>query len=347
MPVPEPFTVGCLFAAMGGFCRAFQKAGARTLWANELDDDACTTFTTNYPTVRLIPKSVERLQVDADALEPVDVMTGGFPCQPFSEAGLKKGLDDDRGRLFLEVIRLLREFGDRRPKVLLLENVRHFRNHDDGRTFHELQTELQRVGYWFPQGNAQVLDTATHTTIPQNRKRVFMVALNSDWYTGGRFDFPDPLPKGSLRPVREFLDLREKADEWYYFTEESQYHPMFVEQMAQGGDDKIYQLRRNYVRWNRSGLCFTLMANMGDGGHNQPVIRDRWGIRKLTVRECARLQGFDDSWFVMPASILRKSQLKQIGNSVTVPLVARIAERCIATLRRARFRERRDAVAVV
>ena len=331
--------VACLFAAMGGFCRAFREVGANVRWANELDADACKTFSLNHGDVRLIPKSVEELCVGADDLEPVDVLTGGFPCQPFSEAGLKRGLEDERGVLFHQIIRLLREFGDQRPKLLLLENVRYFRNHDDGRTFHELQTELQRAGYWFPQGNAQVLDTATHTDIPQNRKRIFMVALNSDWFASGRFEFPSPL--GSRRPVRDFLDLRRKADTWYYFTPKSQYYSMFVEAIDEGGADKVYQLRRNYVRWNRSGMCFTLMANMGDGGHNQPVIRDRWGIRKLTVAECARLQGYDESWFQMPSDIRRSSQLKQIGNSVTVPLVIRLARQCLATLARARERPRR------
>ena len=335
-------TVACLFAAMGGFCRAFRELGADVRWANELDVDACKTFKLNHHGVRLLPKSVKELHVGADGLEPVDVLTGGFPCQPFSEAGLKRGLEDERGVLFREIIRLLREFGDQRPKLLLLENVRYFRNHDDGRTFHELQTELQRAGYWFPQGNAQVLDTATHTDIPQNRKRIFMVALNSDWFPGGRFDFPAPLPAGSRRKVREFLDLDRKADDWYYFTADSQYHSMFVDAIAEGGPGKVYQLRRNYVRWNRSGMCFTLMANMGDGGHNQPVVKDRWGIRKLTVEECCRLQGYDDSWFQMPSDILRSSQLKQIGNSVTVPLVVRLAEQCLATLTRARTRPRRQ-----
>jgi DNA (cytosine-5)-methyltransferase 1 len=91
-------------------------------------------------------------------------------------------------------------------------------------------------------------------------------------------------------------------------------------------------LRRSYVRENKSGQCFTLMANMGDGGHNQPVIKDRWGIRKLTPRECARLQGYEDSWFKIPETLSRTQIYKQIGNSVTVPLVVRIARNVIAEL---------------
>jgi DNA (cytosine-5)-methyltransferase 1 len=85
-----------------------------------------------------------------------------------------------------------------------------------------------------------------------------------------------------------------------------------------------------------SDMCFTLMANMGDGGHNQPVIRDRWGIRKLTERECARLQGYKDSWLKFPATLSKNQAYKQVGNSITVPLVIKIAEQMVAELQSAR-----------
>ena len=98
----------------------------------------------------------------------------------------------------------------------------------------------------------------------------------------------------------------------------------------------IYQLRRNYVRENMSGICFTLMANMGEGGHNTPVIKDRWGIRKLTPRECARLQGYEDDWFKIPETISYAQMYKQIGNSVTIPLVVTLAESCLHDLARAK-----------
>lgn len=336
-------TVGCLFAAIGGFCRAFRQRGATVLWANEVDRFARDTFVANYPDVRHIWKPVEELNVDGDVLEPVDVLTAGFPCQPFSEAGEKRGLKDERGLLFLEIVRLIREFGARKPKLLLLENVRYFRNHDNGRTFKRVQSEIQRCGYWFPEANAQVLDTATHTGIPQNRKRVFMVALNTACFSNSTFTFPPPLPAQKLRDPRTFLDLKTKAPPEYYFAEASQYHPMFVEAMDAGDPSAFYQLRRSYVRESKHGRCFTLMANMGDGGHNQPVVRDRWGIRKLTVRECARLQGYEDNWFKIPSHLSKSQALKQIGNSVTVPLVERIAEACMEALAEGRAGESRRA----
>jgi len=130
----EPVTVGCLFAAIGGFARAFERAGASVLWANEKDHFARDTFVANFPHVRHYHKPVQELSVAGDRLDPVDVLTAGFPCQPFSAAGEKKGFADERGLVFLDIIRIIREFDRRKPKVLLLENVQHFRNHDSGRT---------------------------------------------------------------------------------------------------------------------------------------------------------------------------------------------------------------------
>lgn len=326
------YTVGCLFSAIGGFGRAFQVAGAEVAWANEKDRFASNTFRVNFPGVRHFEKPIEELSVADDELEPVDILTAGFPCQPFSVAGDKLGFRDERGLLFLHIIRILREFGRNKPKLLLLENVQYFRNHDGGRTFKRVQAEIQKAGYWFGDKDAQVLNTSTHTTIPQNRDRIFMVALNRDHFSSNTFAFPDPLPRGSALPVREFLDLDKKADPEHYFLPSSQYHPMFDKAISEGGAKSVYQLRRNYVRENKSGICFTLMANMGDGGHNVPVVKDRWGIRKLTPRECARLQGYEDSWFKLPDGLSRSQSLKQIGNSVTIPLVIRIARNCLAVL---------------
>lgn len=323
-------TVGCLFAAIGGFCRAFEQAGAVVSWANEMDRFAQATFAANFPHVRHYHKPIEHLTVSGDGLKPVDVMTGGFPCQPFSIAGEKKGFTDERGLVFLHIIRLLSEYGRWKPKILLLENVQHFRNHDDGRTFHRVQSEIQKAGYWFSEKNSAVLNTADYTPIPQNRDRLFMVAYNSTYFACNSFQFPQRYT-GKRRTVNSFLNLRKRAPDAYYFKPGSRYYPHFVEAMAKGSLNSIYQLRRNYVRENRSGECFTLMANMGEGGHNVPVIKDRWGIRKLTPRECARLQGYDDD-FVFPPSMSRAQLGKQIGNSVTVPLVKLLADRCIEAI---------------
>jgi DNA (cytosine-5)-methyltransferase 1 len=230
----ENITVGCLFAAIGGFCKAFQLSGATVLWANEQDRFARETFVLNFPEVRHIHKPIQELTVSSDKLKPVDVLTAGFPCQPFSIAGEKRGFDDERGTLFLHIIRLIEEFGNKKPKILLLENVYHFLGHDKGRTFRRVQSEIQKAGYWFSEKHALVLNTATHTTIPQNRSRLFMTALNRDHFPCNTFQFPPPLAEGSLRPVKEFLDLTHKAPALFYFKPGSQYYPHFAKALAEG-----------------------------------------------------------------------------------------------------------------
>ncbi len=327
------YTVGCLFSAIGGFTKAFQNVGARVLWANEKDRWASETYKANYPNVNHFHKPIEQFSRYSDNLEPVDILTAGFPCQPFSIAGGKLGFDDDRGMLFMQIIRLIQEFSIQKPKVLLLENVKNLRTHDKGRTFRRIMAEIQNAGYWFTEENVKVLNTATHTEIPQNRERIFMVAMSQKHFPSNTFKFPEPLPTGKLRPLKDFLSLDHKPDyQSLYFQKESQYYPLFEAEIQKGDRHDVYLLRRSYVRRNKSGMCFTLMANMGEGGHNVPVIKDRWGIRKLTPRECARLQGYEDYWFKFPEKIPLRQIYKQLGNSVTVPLVTRLASEIIKCL---------------
>lgn len=328
---PSQIRVGCLFAAIGGFAHAFRRLGAQILWANEKDTYACRTFAQNLPEVALYNKPVQELSVYSDALEQVDVLTAGFPCQPFSVAGEKKGLLDERGVLFLEIIRLIREFGTRRPRIIFLENVKHLKTHDRGRTFARIQLEIQRAGYWFGPGNSLCMNTLDYSRIPQNRERLFMVALDMASFSSSAFRFPSPNRPRTVDPVWKYIDISQKAHDRYYFTESSRYYGQFKDAVEEGGSDAIYQLRRNYVRKNMTGTCFTLMANMGDGGHNQPVVKDHWGIRKLTPEECARLQGYGN-WFLFPPDLSDTQKYKQVGNSVTVPVVESIAREIMVLL---------------
>ncbi len=331
------FKVGSLFAAIGGFCKAFQLAGATPVWANEKDDFAAETFKANFADsgIDYVHKDIADLHVEDDGLQPVDILTAGFPCQPFSVAGDKLGFKDERGLLFMHIIRIIREFGADKPKVLLLENVKNLKTHDHCRTFKRIQAEIQKAGYWFSEANTRIMNTSHYTEIPQNRERIFMVALSASHFASNTYQFPQPLPEGHCKPVRGFLDLDTKPDsDWYYFKPGSQYYPLFKEAIDNGDKGSIYQLRRSYVRENKSDTCFTLMANMGEGGHNQPVVKDRWGIRKLTPRECARLQGYTDDWFKRPPiERVSNTQLyKQLGNSVTIPLVVTLARNILGHL---------------
>ncbi len=317
---------------MGGFCLAFAKEGFKVVWANEKDNFAAQTYRHNFPGTRLHHKPIQDLSVISDELVSVDVLTAGFPCQPFSVAGAKAGFDDERGQTFFEIIRLIREFGGDRPKILVLENVPHLLTHDRGRSFNRITQEIQAAGYWFmPQQNTAILNTRVHTDIPQNRERLYMIALSWDHFNTNVFNFPAPVE--STRDSKEFLDLDSKSDDYFYFNESSKYLKLFEDSIDSGDPDSIYMLRRSYVRENKSNSVPALLANMGDGGHNQPVIRDAWGIRKFTPAECLRLQGFPEDEFSFPEDLSRVQQYRQIGNAVTVPLVQRLAAECLRLLR--------------
>lgn len=254
-PPENQIKSACLFSSIGSFAKALTDSGAEVCWVNEKDAFAVETFRHNFPNVRSIHKPIEDVYVSKDSLEPVDILTAGFPCQPFSIAGLKQGLDDARGKLFTHIIRLIKEFGNAKPKILLLENVRNFKMHDNGRTFQIVQSEIQRAGYWFSNKNAEVLNTMTHTDIPQNRDRIFMVAFSADYFLCNTFRFPACLPADSRKKVQQFLDLGERAADEFYFKPGDQYYPYFEKAMREGKPDSIYLLRRSYVRENKSNIA--------------------------------------------------------------------------------------------
>ncbi len=320
------YTVASLFAGMGAFCKAFRDEGFEVAWANENDQFAVDTYRWNFPNTKIHAKSIEDLSTVADGLARVDVMTAGFPCQPFSVAGSKGGFKDRRGRLFFEIARLLAEFGRDRPKILLLENVPYVINHDRSRTFSRIIQEIQWAGYWFLPRNCAVLDTRIHTDIPQQRERLYIAALSWDHFDTNDFRFPERVAEN--RDYREFLDLNERAEDWCYFSTDSKWGQLFTEAMEAGDPQRVYHLRRYYVREIKRPMVPTLTAHMGDGGHNVPVIRDPWGIRKLTPQECLRLQGIDVEQFVFPPELSRSQKYKQIGNAVTVPLARKLAAEC-------------------
>lgn len=324
-------TVGSLFAGIGGFCKAFELEDCRIAWANDNDKYVKTTYDKNFNN-RFIFKDIKNLSVAGDDLEPVDILTAGFPCQPFSIAGKREGFKDPRGNIFYEITRIIDEFSSSKPKILLLENVKNFKRNE---YIIKIIEELNKIGYWFDLNFMNVLNTYDFTELPQNRERLFMIALNKDNFDNVPLPFPSRKIGTKKKPF-DLFDIRYKADEYYYFKPQSKYWKLFKEQMdkfEKPGHKKVYLLRRWYVRPYLNGYTPTLTANMGTGGHNVPVIKDKWGIRKLTTRECARLQGFDDEWFVIPDIVSRSQIYKQIGNAVSVSLIRELAKSCIKTIK--------------
>jgi len=320
------YKVGSLFAGIGGICKAFKDAGCEVVWANEYDKNACKTYRANFQHT-LIEDDIHN--TNPEELEDVDILTSGFPCQAFSIAGYRKGFTDERGDLFFETMRFIDAI---KPKAFFLENVRNLISHDSGNTFKVIKEFIEESGYsleW------NILDSMEYGNIPQTRKRIYMIGfrdegnmpkMNPRRICSNNFKFPEP-----INLAKTIDDLLEKGqvNEKYYYTQASKYHDMFKEHITKR--NTIYQLRRIYVRENKSSVCPTLTANMGMGGHNVPLIQDDYGIRKLTPRECARFQGIPDD-FILPDDVANSHLYQQMGNSVVVPVVQRIAENIISAL---------------
>lgn len=311
-----------LFSGIGGFCLGFERQGIKTQWALELNQHAVETYRANVATPRIIQKDIREVSVAADDLEPIDVLHAGFPCQSFSQAGTRSGFDDDRGKLFFEIIRLLREFGPKRPPVLVLENAPFFRYGDGGAWFLRLQNEIRKAGYWFRDENAQEIDAYKFTDLPQQRVRLFMVALSTDHFISGRFEFPKP-KSVKAKDLRDFVDFDNDVDEQYYLPKDNRYYHMINN--AAESDRQIYQLRKYLVRTKEPGVCPTLTANMGLGGHNVPFVFAPSGLRKLTEYECLALQGFPKG-FSFPESVPWAKRYTQVGNAVAVPVAEELAK---------------------
>lgn len=266
--------VGELFAGIGGIGLAFIDAGFDVVWANEIDEKACYTYSKNFKHT-LINKNMQ--DVDPSKLEKIDVLTGGFPCQAFSIAGYRKGFEDDRGNLFFDILRYIRVLD---PKVVFLENVKNLSTHDGGNTFKRIQEELMNSGYHI---KSNVLNTASYSDVPQNRERIYIVCFK-DKKLADKFKFPSKV--NNLKSIKQLLE--KKVSEEYSYKN-TKYYDQLKNEMK--NPNTIYQWRRVYVRENKNNLCPTLTANMGTGGHNVPLILDEdLEIRKLTPRECIRFQ---------------------------------------------------------
>lgn len=304
-----------LFAGIGGIRIGFESAGFETIYANDFDKKATETYRLNFGDIH---EADLFDAINRKNMEPIpkrfDILLGGFPCQPFSMAGHRRGFaDKGRGDLLFGVIKVLKA---RKPTAIFLENVKYLKNHDDEKTFKRIKKELEDAGYYI---KAEVLNSMSYGNVPQTRERIYIVGFRSPRMLM-KFHFPDEI---SLTKTMASM-LEKNIDKKYYYDERfPTVYPRL--EAAVTRRDRFYQYRRVYVRENKNGVCPTLTASMGLGGHNVPIIKDLKGIRKLTPRECARLQGFPES-FLFPRNQTDVHSYKQIGNSVTVPVIARIAE---------------------
>lgn len=303
--------VASMFAGIGGICLGFKQAGFNIVWANEVDSDACKTYRKNLGDHYLIEDDIRN--IDPKTLPDFDVLTAGFPCQPFSIAGKQKGFKDKRGNLFFEIAKII---DVKRPKIVFLENVRNLEDHDNGKTFLVIYNTLAQFGY----GVRYKVLNAKDYGVPQNRERIFIIGFLDDWQCNN-FKYPESIK--SSESIFDIIRTSDKKHPFYYYDDKSPYFQMLSKSIID--KSKIYKLTDYGVRKSKTSICPTLTANMGTFPDRVPIIKDDFGIRKLMPSECLLLQGFPDN-FQFPKNISIESAYKQVGNSVCVPLIKFLAE---------------------
>ena len=302
--------VGSMFAGIGGICLGFRQAGAMVVWANEIDRYACATYRHNFPDTLLAEGDIRK--IDLTEIPDIDVLTAGLPCQSFSVMGNQKGYADPRGTMYFEILRVI---DAKRPGIVLLENVKNLVQHDNGRTFITIYNTLAERGYGV---RYAVLGSHTHANIPQYRDRIFIAAF-SDFNVMERFAFPDEVPLTAK--INDLIDRNTPVESHYYYIPGNRYYEILNGRMTD--NTAIYRIDDYGAAKRTWRIAPTLKANMGTYHERVPLVRDAYGIRKMTPQECLALQGFPKK-FCFP-DIPKREIYKQLGNTVCVRLIRIIA----------------------
>ncbi len=297
-----------LFAGIGGIRLGFEQAAIDlkiplvNVFTSEINPKAVETYQANFGNE---PIHGDISQINATDIPSFDILLAGFPCQPFSQAGLKKGLEDDRGQLFFEVRRILKEH---QPKTFLLENVKQLRSHNKGETLTLMLDSLKNIGY-----------ANLHTTVlrardfgvPQNRERLFIVGFLNPTV---KFQFP----QGTQQPTR-LGDILEKTVSPKYTISDRLWagHQKRKENNKKNGKGFGYSLFTS-----ESSHANTISARYYKDGSEILIDQPNHNPRKLTPREAARLQGFPDTFSISSSDT---QAYIQFGNSVAVPVIKAIA----------------------
>ena len=316
-----------LFAGLGGFIVATDKCGYKTVFANDCDQACVGTLESTFPKLRVSATDVTKLSVDEElsGVGPIDLLSAGFPCQPFSGAGSNKGFSDPRGELFREITRICNELPEP-PKVLLLENVSHLKIFENGARLSIILNDLRVAGYWVSDTHAMIVNSKDLCGSPQNRERLFVVAYHSKYFKKNYFDTNITTSKEKT-PLWNLIDRNKKVDDMYYLHEGNKYFQKIRKASEKSGKNRIYQIRRVEVRGCPENTCPTLTANMGGGGHNVPFVIDKFGIRKLTESECLSLQGYDAGDIIFPDDLMGAQKYTMIGNAIYPEIAQKIIEK--------------------
>ena len=296
-----------LFAGIGGIRRGFESAFGKKnvdcVMSSEWDKFAVQTYTSNYPneTVR-----GDITEINADDVPDHNILLAGFPCQPFSQAGLKKGFDDTRGTLFFDILRILKK---KKPDVLFLENVKRLKSHDKGKTLKVIKASLKEIGY----GNIFIeILKARDFGLPQNRERIYIVGFKDNDII---FSFPKPINK----ETNVGFILENKVDDKYTISDK-----LWAGHKRRKEKNKILGRGFGYGLFDEnSTYTNTISARYYKDGSEILISQKNKNPRKITPREAARLQGFPES-FKIPVS--DNQAYKQFGNSVAVNVIEAIAK---------------------
>lgn len=298
-----------LFCGIGGIDLAFIKAGHEIVWANDIDKYSCMTYRYNFPDTPLIEGDIR--SIDKKDIPDFDILTAGFPCQPFSVCGKQKGFSDERGNLFFEIGKVIDE---KHPSVVFLENVANLTEHDKGKTFNVIHNELAGRGYFIRYLIADACDYG----VPQHRTRTYIVAFN-DRNACERFTFPEKVPL--VKHISDIIDVSVKADDRYYYSPESTKYRRLNEFISD--EKQLYRFADYGIQSSKDGVSFTLKANMGTYYDRVPIIKDNFGIRNITPSECLALQCFPKE-FAFPNTVPEREQYKQAGNTVCADVIEKI-----------------------
>lgn len=296
-----------LFAGIGGIRIPFQELGGKCVFSSEWDKFSQKTYHANFGEV----PAGDITKISTDDIPDFDILLGGFPCQPFSQAGLHKGFEDTRGTLFFEIERILNE---KRPKAFLLENVKQLKGHDNGRTFRVIMQHLKALNY---HAEAKILKAADFG-VPQIRERIYIIGFDREHFAiPDDYHFPFPEPTGIQTRVGDILE--QSVDKKYTISDK-----LWEGHQRRKKENRLKGKGFGYSLFNEeSAYTSTISARYYKDGSEILIEQKDSNPRKLTPRECARLQGFPED-FIIPVSDAQA--YKQFGNSVAVPVVRAIAK---------------------
>lgn len=294
-----------LFAGIGGIRLGFEQAGGKNIkcvFSSEWNKYAVQTYKANFGEEAVAGDITD---ISAKDIPDHDILLAGFPCQPFSQAGLKKGFVDTRGTLFFEIEKILLK---KKPQAFLLENVKHLKGHDKGRTFEVIMEHLRAAGY----KTFSKIICAKDFGVPHNRQRIFIAG-----FLDHSVSFKFPSPTGKKTRVGDVLE--KKVDKKYTISDRLwQGHQRRKIEHREKGNGFGYGLFDS-----KSEYTNTISARYYKDGSEVLIKQKNNNPRKLTPRECARLQGYPE-WFKIPVSDTQA--YRQFGNSVAVPVIQAIAK---------------------